>query len=110
MAMSMLPPNQSRKPLLAHNKHLILNQLRQLHPLQVPHQAKQVFNKIEALERNVTLITGFLEELSVKYIKQIDEINNAVKMANDPIIGAVDREELAKENFYVLERKIKHLD
>ena len=67
-------------------------------------------NKIEALERNVTLNTGFLEELSVRYVKQIDEINNAVKIANDAITGAVDREELAKEKFNVLERKVNHLD
>jgi len=71
---------------------------------------QKLANKIKALERNVTLSTGFLEELSVKYIKQIDEINNAVKIANDAIIGAVDREELAKEKFNVLERKVNHLD
>ena len=36
--------------------------------------------RIRSLERNVSLSTGFLEELSLKYIKQIDELNTAVKV------------------------------
>ena len=36
--------------------------------------------RIRSLERNVSLSTGFLEELSLKYIKQIDELNSATKV------------------------------
>ena len=39
--------------------------------------------RIKSLERNVSLSTGFLEELSLKYIKQIDELNTAVKERNN---------------------------
>ena len=35
---------------------------------------QKLSNRIKALERNVTLSTGFLEELSLKYIKQIEEL------------------------------------
>ena len=38
------------------------------------------FFRIRSLERNVSLSTGFLEELSLKYIKQIDELNTATKV------------------------------
>jgi len=58
---------------------------------------QKLSNRIKALERNVTLSTGFLEELSLKYIKQIEELNSAVKVANDAIGGVVKREEIARE-------------
>ena len=44
-------------------------------------------NRIKALDRNVTLNTRFLKELILKYIKQIEEVNNAVKVANNAIRG-----------------------
>ena len=58
---------------------------------------QKLSNRIKALERNVTLSTGFLEELSLKYIKQIEELNTAVKLANDAIAGILKREEVSKE-------------
>merc|ERR1719391_1457966 len=58
---------------------------------------QKLSNRIKALERNVTLSTGFLEELSLKYIKQIEELNSAVKVANDAISGILRREELAND-------------
>ena len=48
---------------------------------------QKLSNRIKALERNVTLSTGFLKELILKYIKQIEEVNNAVKVANNAIRG-----------------------
>ena len=41
--------------------------------------------------------TGFLEELSQKYIQQTEELNTAVKAANEAIAGVVRREEVMKE-------------
>ena len=58
---------------------------------------QKLSNRIKALERNVTLSTGFLEELSLKYIKQIDELNSAVKVANEAIAGIIKREEISRE-------------
>jgi len=58
---------------------------------------QKLSNRIKALERNVTLSTGFLEELSRKYIKQIEELNSAVKDANEAILTLSKKEELAKE-------------
>ena len=53
--------------------------------------------RIKALEWNVTMSTGFLEELSQKYIQQTEELNTAVKAANEAIAGVVRREEVMKE-------------
>ena len=53
--------------------------------------------RIKALEWNVTMSTGFLEELSLKYIQQTEELNTAVKAANEAIAGVVKREEVMKE-------------
>ena len=61
------------------------------------------------MERNVTLSTGFLEELSLKYIKQIEEFNNAVKVANDAINGIVKTEDLAREREDMLTAQVMQL-
>ena len=45
----------------------------------------------------MTLSTGFLEELSLKYIKQIEELNTAVKAANEAIHDINKREEFSRE-------------
>lgn len=58
---------------------------------------QKLSSRIKALERNVTLSTGFLEELSLKYIKQIEELNTAVKVANEAIQGIYRREEFSKD-------------
>jgi len=71
---------------------------------------QKLSNRIKALERNVTLSTGFLEELSLKYIKQIEELNNAVKVANDAISGVVKREELARERGEQLATQVYQLN
>jgi hypothetical protein len=71
---------------------------------------QKLSNRIKALERNVTLSTGFLEELSVKYIKQIEELNNAVKDANDAISGVCKREELVREKGEQLASQVKHFN
>ena len=52
-----------------------------------------------ALDRNVTLSTGFLDELSLKYIKQI----------NDAINGIVKREDLAGEREDQLTAQVRKL-
>jgi len=58
---------------------------------------QKLSNRIKALERNVTLSTGFLEELSLKYIKQIEELNAAMKAAHESITTLTRREEAARE-------------
>merc|ERR1719233_2381269 len=71
---------------------------------------QKLSNRIKALERNVTLSTGFLEELSLKYIKQIEELNSAVKVANDAISGVVKREEVAREKHDQLAEQVNQLN
>ena len=62
--------------------------------------------RIKALEWNVTMSTGFLEELSLKYIQQTEELNTAVKAANEAIAGVVKREEVMKETLEERERQV----
>ena len=62
--------------------------------------------RIKALEWNVTMSTGFLEELSLKYIQQTEELNTAVKAANEAIAGVVKREEVMKETLEERERHV----
>ena len=62
--------------------------------------------RIKALEWNVTMSTGFLEELSLKYIQQTEELNTAVKAANEAIAGVVKREEVMKETMEERERHV----
>ena len=70
---------------------------------------QKLANRIRALERNVTLSTGFLEELSLKYIKQIDELNTAVKQMSDNILALGKREESCRARGATLERKVDSL-
>jgi hypothetical protein len=66
-------------------------------------------NRIKALQRNVTLSSGLLEELSLNYIKQIDKLNTAVKVANDAINGIGKREEIARERGEQLTAQVRQL-
>ena len=66
--------------------------------------------RIKALEWNVTMSTGFLEELSLKYIQQTEELNTAVKAANEAIAGVVKREEVMKETLEERERHVNKLE
>jgi len=79
-----------------------------------PAQASQstwqkLSNRIKALERNVTLSTGFLEELSLRYVKQIDELNEAVKDANEAIVTTNKKQDLNKQTNEKMEKKILEL-
>jgi len=70
---------------------------------------QKLSNRIKALERNLTLSTGFLEELSLKYIKQIEELNTAAKTASEAISGLVKREELTRQRDKMLTEQIVEL-
>ena len=70
---------------------------------------QKLSNRIKALERNVTLSTGFLEELSRKYIKQIEDLNNAVKVASEAIAGIQKREELSNARTERLIQQVEKL-
>lgn len=70
---------------------------------------QKLSNRIRSLERNVTLSTGFLEELSLKYIKQIDELNTAVKMMSESISLLTRKEESCRARGTTLERQVENL-
>jgi len=70
---------------------------------------QKLSNRIKSLERNVSLSTGFLEELSLKYIKQIDELNTAVKMMSESIGTLTKREEACKAKGNLLEKQVEGL-
>jgi len=70
---------------------------------------QKLSNRIKALERNVTLSTGFLEELSLRYVKQIDELNLAVKAANDAIVATNKKQDLNRQTNEKLENKMSEL-
>ena len=57
----------------------------------------------------MTLSTGFLEELSLKYIKQIEELNTAVKAANEAVQGIQKREEVSRDRTERLEAQVQFL-
>ena len=65
--------------------------------------------RIKALEWNVTLSTGFLEELSTKYIQQIDGLRGEVRAATEAIVGVQRREEAAREREEGREREVARL-
>lgn len=47
---------------------------------------QKLSNKIKALERNVSLSSGYLEELSVKYKKQIEDLQLAVRQSGEALV------------------------
>ena len=53
---------------------------------------------MQALERNVTISGGYLEELSVRYKKQIEDLQISVRQAHEAIAAAaVNREDDRKD-------------
>ncbi|XP_059094284.1 uncharacterized protein LOC131889236 isoform X2 [Tigriopus californicus] len=46
---------------------------------------QKLTNKIKTLERNVTLSSGYLEELSVRYKKQIEDLQFLVRQSSDAL-------------------------
>ena len=60
---------------------------------------QKLSNKIKALERNVTLSSGYLEELSVLYKKQIEDLQQSNRQTTEDV-GTVD--EARKEDRKVL--------
>jgi hypothetical protein len=70
---------------------------------------QKLSNRIKALERNVSLSTGFLEELSLKYIKQIDELNTQLRLTGESIAVLQRREEACRGKSAQLERRLEEL-
>ena len=54
----------------------------------------------------MTLSTGFLEKLSLEYIKQINELNTAVKQMSENIAALGKKEESCRVRGVHLERKV----
>ena len=61
---------------------------------------QKLSNKIKALERNVTLSSGYLEELSVLYKKQIEDLQQSNRQTTEDV-GTVD--EARREDRKVLD-------
>ena len=59
---------------------------------------QKLSNKIKSLERNVTLSSGYLEELSVRYKKQIEDLQLSVRQTSESLASlTADRDEDRKE-------------
>jgi hypothetical protein len=70
---------------------------------------QKLSNRIKALERNVSLSTGFLEELSLKYIRQIEELNSQLKVSGESIGALQRREEACRGKRAELERRLEEV-
>jgi hypothetical protein len=70
---------------------------------------QKLSNRIKALERNVSLSTGFLEELSLKYIKQIEELNSQLKLTGESIGQLQRREEACRARAGQLEKRLEEV-
>ncbi len=70
---------------------------------------QKLSNRIKALERNVSLSTGFLEELSLKYIRQIEELNSQLKVSGESIGALQRREEACRGKRVELERRLEEV-
>ncbi len=70
---------------------------------------QKLSNRIKALERNVSLSTGFLEELSLKYIRQIEELNSQLKLSGESIGALQRREEACRGKRAELERRLEEV-
>jgi hypothetical protein len=70
---------------------------------------QKLSNRIKALERNVSLSTGFLEELSLKYIRQIEELNSQLKLSGESIGALQRREEACRGKRVELERRLEEV-
>ncbi len=70
---------------------------------------QKLSNKIKALERNVSLSSGYLEELSVKYKKQIEDLQLAVRQSGEALAAASKTRELERAEVKDLHDQIGQL-
>ena len=70
---------------------------------------QKLSNKIKSLERNVSLSSGYLEELSVKYKKQIEDLQLAVRQSGEALAAASKAREYDKNQVKDLKEEIGQL-
>merc|ERR1739838_176701 len=77
------------------------------------HKAESVWqklsNKIKALEKNVSLSGGYLEQLSVQYKKQIEDLQLAVRQSGEALAAASKARELDRTQMSELQEQIGQL-
>ena len=77
------------------------------------HKAESVWqklsHKIKALERNVSLSGGYLEQLSVQYKKQIEDLQLAVRQSGEALAAASKARELDRVQIGQLQEQIGQL-
>ena len=77
------------------------------------HKAESVWqklsHKIKALERNVSLSGGYLEQLSVQYKKQIEDLQLAVRQSGEALAAASKARELDRTQMSELQEQIGQL-
>ena len=70
---------------------------------------QKLSNKIKALERNVSLSGGYLEELSVRYKKQIEDLQLAVRQSGEALAAASKAREHDRHQVKDLKEEIGQL-
>lgn len=70
---------------------------------------QKLSNKIKALERNVSLSSGYLEELSVKYKKQIEDLQLAVRQSGEALVTITKAREQDRQEIQELQEHIGQL-
>lgn len=70
---------------------------------------QKLSNKIKSLERNVSLSSGYLEELSVQYKKQIDDLQLAVRQSGEALAAASKAREYDRNQVKDLKEEIGQL-
>ena len=70
---------------------------------------QKLSNKIKALERNVSLSGGYLEELSVRYKKQIEDLQLAVRQSGEALAASSKARENDRHQVNELKEEIGQL-
>jgi chromosome segregation ATPase len=70
---------------------------------------QKLSHKIKALERNVSLSGGYLEQLSVQYKKQIEDLQLAVRQSGEALAAASQARELDRTQMSELQEQIGQL-
>lgn len=70
---------------------------------------QKLSNKIKALERNVSLSGGYLEELSVQYKKQIEDLQLAVRQSGEALAAASKAREHDQHQVKDLKEEVSQL-
>ena len=70
---------------------------------------QKLSNKIKALERNVSIAGGYLEELSVQYKKQIEDLERKVRQSGEALTASSKIRDQDRERQKILQDQIGQL-